>query len=236
MASLLYDDELVAEKKKLATQYAKKYKFDATTEHTQVTLPFPGFVDDGRQLISLNRRTKPHAVDGVVPVRDRAAESERVSFKYVSACLGRIANQHDVREWAAQRAGSSQYYGIEGNLFSQSVWRRHALAALQARGMISSPTETAANVVRYRSSQLFSRLVEYASQTAGSPYAGLDLQLAEANSYRAVEKEDLTNQVLRAGKRHMPQSDAVEATEGSASTTRVLSRDSGADLAAPADF
>ena len=49
-----------------------------------------------------------------------------------------------MREWAAQRAGSSQYYGIEGNLFSQSVWRRHALAALQARGMISSPTETAA--------------------------------------------------------------------------------------------
>ena len=56
--------------------------------------------------------------------------------------------------------------------------------------MISSPTEMAANIVRYRSRQLWSRLVEYASKTATSPYEKYELTPALPNSYRAVEEEE----------------------------------------------
>lgn len=189
MASLLYDDEVENDRKQLAAAYGNKYGFKANTEHAQLTLPFPGYLDDARQLISLRRRTTPNP-DGDVPVKDRISGEEMYNVKYVSACLGRKATLHDCKEWAKQRAGASQYYGVKGNLFSKSVWRRHAHAALLSRGLISSTTENAANLVRYGSSQLFSRLVEYASQKPETPYTQYQLAPVEANSYRAVEEDD----------------------------------------------
>ena len=251
MTSLLYDDDLESEKTKLATQFQKKYKFSAKTEHAQLTLPFPGFLDDGRQLISLARRTKPHAVDGDVPVKDRATEAGRISVRYVSACLGRPAQMHEVREWASQRAGASQYYGVRGNLFSQSVWRRHALASLMARGMIASATETAANVVRYRSSQLFARVVEHASQTANTPFTSFAMDHARPNSYRAVEQRDVLKMLTHAYKKQRREGDAEDPLllrlqkdededmvdlEADDAFAGALCRDTGDDLDAPADL
>lgn len=189
MASLLYDDEVDNDRKQLAAAYGNKYGFKADTEYSQLTLPFPGYLDDARQLISLRRRTTANP-DGDVQVKDRISEETMYNVKYVSACLGRKASLHDCAEWAKQRAGASQYYGVKGNLFSQSVWRRHAHAALLSRGLISSTTENAANLVRYGSSQLFSRLVEYASEKPNTPYTQYKLSPVEANSYRAVEEED----------------------------------------------
>lgn len=234
MGALLYDDELEKEKKELVKIFGERYNFPATIEHAEVTLPFTGFLEHGRQLISIPRRTKPHAVDGVEPFRDEAEKKENVRLDYVSACLGRRATYHDLREWAAQRAGSSQFYGITGNVFAQSVWRRHAIAAMMSRGMIDSATETAANVVRYRSSQLFSRLVEYAANKAGSPYFAMDLnlQLSQPNSYRAAEDYELGKIHARAAKiaRNEPCDDEEALGE---EESEALCRDVGDDWAAP---
>lgn len=238
MAGTLFDDELESDKEQLASRFGKKYGFHAGTEHAQVTLPFPGFLDEGRQLISLSRRTESNPDIAPVAVRDGMGESERVTIKYVSACLGRIANMHDLREWCSQRAGSSQYYGVTGNLYSQSVWRRHALAALQARGMISSPTETAANIVRYRSSQLWSRLVEYASKTATSPYEKYELTPALANSYRAVEEEEEESIRRFNAKRNRPMDEEGDEDDDVSleyTAARALSRDTE-KLDAPSDI
>ncbi len=234
MGALLYDDELESEKKELVKTFGDCYGFPKDIEHAEVTLPFTGFLEHGRQLISIPRRTKPHAVDGVEPFRDEAEKKEKVRLDYVSACLGRRATWHDLREWAAQRAGSSQFYGITGNVFAQSVWRRHAIAALMSRGMIVSATETAANVVRYRSSQLFSRLVEYAANKQGSPYFAMDLKLeiSEPNSYRAAEEEELGKIHDRAAKiaRNEPLGDDEGVVE---EESEALCRDVGNAWAAP---
>ena len=240
MASLLYDDEVIEDRKKLAETFKESYGFSEEVEYAQVTLPFPGYVEDGRQLISLTRRVKPNATDGEVMVRDEAVGDGRFNVKYVSACLGRHATMHEVREWHSQRAGSSQYYGIEGNLFSQSLWRRHALAALKARGMIESPTETAANIVRYRSSQLWARLVEHAALKRDPRFVGKKgepaVRLSEANSYRAVEEEEARKLAEKIAKRQKP--NPPGAVKASARVAIVvpdpLARDPGATPTVPA--
>ena len=234
MGALLYDDELEKEKKELVKTFGARYNFPKKIEHAEVTLPFTGFLEHGRQLISIPRRTKPNAVDGVEPFRDEAEKKENVRLDYVSACLGRRATYHDLREWAAQRAGSSQFYGISGNVFAQSVWRRHAIAALMSRGMIESATETAANVVRYRSSQLFSRLVEYAANKEGTPYFALDLklQISEPNSYRAAEEHELGKIHDRAAK--IARNEPCDDEEGlGEEESEALCRDVGDAWAAP---
>lgn len=68
MASLLYDDEVENDRKQLAAAFGDKYGFKADTECAQLSLPFPGYLDDARQLISLRRRTTPNA-DGDVQVK-----------------------------------------------------------------------------------------------------------------------------------------------------------------------
>ena len=239
MASLLYDDEVIEDRKQLSKKFKERFGFGDNVEYAQVTLPFPGYVEIGRQLISLARRLKPNATDGEVIVRDEAADDGRVDVKYVSACLGRPASMHEVREWCSQRAGSSQYYGIEGNLFAQSLWRRHALAALKARGMIASSTETAANIVRYRSSQLWARLVEHAAEKGDTRFLDKDgnpeVVTAEANSYRAVEEDETRKLALKIAKRQRPNPGDVE-TPAATPTVVVanpLSRDPGEKLAVP---
>ena len=75
MASLLYDDEVVEDRKQLSNKFKERFGFGDNVEYAQVTLPFPGYVENGRQLISLARRLKPNATDGEVIVRDEAAEA-----------------------------------------------------------------------------------------------------------------------------------------------------------------
>ena len=86
-----------------------------------------GFLERGRQLLSIPRRTKPLSAECFAPLKDPEADHDLITKGYVSMCLQRPADDHDVALWAAQRAGSSQDYGIKGDVFSQSVLRRHSL-------------------------------------------------------------------------------------------------------------
>ena len=103
--------------------------------------------------------------------------------------------------------------------------------------MISSPTETAANIVRYRSSQLWSRLVEYASKTANSPYEDYELTPALANSYRAVEEEEEESLRRFNAKRNRPMDEESDEEDLLVEypAARALSRDTE-KLDAPTDI
>ena len=115
-----------------------------------------------------------------------------------------------------------------------------ALAALKARGMIESPTETAANIVRYRSSQLWARLVEHAALKRDPRFVGKKgepaVRLSEANSYRAVEEEEARKLAEKIAKRQKPNPPGV--VKASARVAIVvpdpLARDPGATATVPA--
>ena len=234
MAMMLYDDDLEKEKKFLVAKYGQKYGFTADIEHAEMTLPFTGFLERGRQLLSIPRRTKPLSAECFAPLKDPEADHDLITKGYVSMCLQRPADDHDVALWAAQRAGSSQDYGIKGDVFSQSVLRRHSLAALQARGMIASFGETAAMLVRFRSSQLFSRVMEYACKSANSPYSdNSDMQgvrLAQPNSYRAQEAEEMAAIALRAKKLREHNDASRESTIQAVPASAALNRDVGSEV------
>ena len=216
MASLLFDDDVETDRAQLSKNF-DGIGFKKDTEIAQLNLPFPGYIERGRQMLSLTMPFKQTDDDGFCHVSDKhslmTSGEGGITKAYVSAHLGRAATDHDLREWCTQRMGATQWYGVSGNLFAQSVWRRHALASLKARGMIATETETVANLTRFASSQLFTRLVECMSKQEGSDFAHLGPMVSEPYSYRAVEHNEIVGYQLREEKRQKPSDDQEEEEE-----------------------
>lgn len=205
VTSRLYNSEAGLYVKMYNEEYSDlDFRMDAKDlPHT--ALRYVGLEDTkNRKFLSLEPRTEADPLSLPCEVGDQRMDEveETRAFDHYQLKLGRSPTEAEFRNHVSKGGGSSYMSGITGNAFDFSVYRKHAIASMKERGMISGLGDPLVGIVsddacniRYRVGELAAKKIqEYVDENYDS--SNVDDMIALDSHATPQEREEAKKRLL----------------------------------------